>query len=60
MTSSNRSATVEDVEFMISFWEEAGFEVELELIDPGSIVSRVITDNFQLMTWAQFGDAGPR
>jgi len=59
MTSSNRSATVEDVEFMISFWEEAGFEVELELIDPGSIVSRVITDNFQLMTWAQFGDADP-
>lgn len=59
MTSSNRSATVEDVEFMISFWEEAGFEVELELIDPGSVVSRVITDNFQLMTWAQFGDADP-
>lgn len=59
MTSSNRSSTSEVVEFMISFWEEAGFDVELELIDPGSIVSRVITDDFQLMTWAQFGNADP-
>ena len=59
MTSSNRTSTSEVVEFMISFWEEAGFDVELELIDPGSIVSRVINDDFQLMTWAQFGDADP-
>lgn len=59
MTSSNRTSTSEVVEFMISFWEEAGFDVELELIDPGSIVSRVISDDFQLMTWAQFGNADP-
>lgn len=59
MTSSNRPSTTEVVEFMISFWEEAGIEVELELIDPSTVVSRVITDNFDLMTWAQFGNADP-
>lgn len=59
MSSSNRESTVEVVEFMISFWEEAGIEVELELVDPSAIVTRVIVDDFQLMTWAQFSAADP-
>ena len=53
MSSSNRESTVEVVEFMISFWEEAGIEVELELVDPSAIVTRVIVDDFAVTGPAQ-------
>lgn len=59
ISSSSRESTIEVVEFMMSFWEEAGIEVELERVDPSAIVSRVITDDFQLMTWAQHSAADP-
>lgn len=43
----------------VSFWEEAGIEVTQEEIGLGASVTAAITDDYQVIAWAQFSAIDP-
>lgn len=55
----NVSSTEEWAEVVASFWTEAGIEVTNSSLDVTASVSNVIADNFQAITWSQFGSNDP-
>lgn len=46
-------------ELAVSFWEEAGMEVDVEEIGLGASVTTAISDDFQALAWAQFSAIDP-
>ncbi|MDH3754712.1 MAG: ABC transporter substrate-binding protein [Acidimicrobiia bacterium] len=57
--ASNIDSVLEVSEVIVSFWEDAGIDVTLEIIQPGNEVPPVIGDAFQAIFWAQFGAVDP-
>jgi peptide/nickel transport system substrate-binding protein len=59
LTHSEISPTDAIAEVIASFWEDAGVDVTLDPIGPEVAVGRVIADDFQAITWIQFGAPDP-
>lgn len=54
-----RSGVTEVGELLVSLWNDAGIDVTMEPVEPGADVPRVIVDNFEAITWFQFGQHDP-
>ena len=59
LSVQNRESVTEVADFVISFWEEAGIEVEVRLLEPGADVPSVIQDDFDAITWFQHSAGDP-
>ena len=59
LTASNAPEVIEVAEVVISFWSDAGIDVSLVPIQPGTEVPVVIADDFNAIAWAQFSAIDP-
>ncbi|MEM9465221.1 MAG: ABC transporter substrate-binding protein [Actinomycetota bacterium] len=59
LSMQNRESITEVGEFLISFWEDAGIEVDVRLLEPGTDVPSVLQDDFDAITWFQFNSPDP-
>lgn len=59
LSVQNREAIIEAAEFMISFWTDAGIDVDIRLLEPGTDVPSVLADDFDAITWFQFNSPDP-
>jgi peptide/nickel transport system substrate-binding protein len=59
LTHSNLSPADQIAEVIASFWEDAGVDVTLDPIGPEAAVDRVLDDDFEAITWIQFGAPDP-
>jgi peptide/nickel transport system substrate-binding protein len=55
LIATNTSETLDVAELAVSFWEEAGVDVQIDAVAPGTVVPPVINDEFDAVLWAQFG-----
>ena len=56
---SNFDSAVEQAELLVSLWQEAGMDVTVDEIQPGTEVPPVIADDFSVINWAQFSAYDP-
>jgi ABC-type transport system substrate-binding protein len=59
LLATNTSNTLDVAELAVSFWAEAGVDVEIGAVAPGTIAPPVVNDDFDAVLWAQFGGADP-
>jgi peptide/nickel transport system substrate-binding protein len=59
LSVQNREAVTEVADFLISFWNDAGIDVEVRLLEPGTDVPSVLQDDFDAITWFQFNSPDP-
>ena len=59
LSVQNRESVTEVADFMISFWNDAGIDVEVRLLEPGTDVPSVLADDFDAITWFQFNSPDP-
>jgi ABC-type transport system substrate-binding protein len=59
LLATNTSEILDTAELAVSFWEEAGVDVEIVETAPGTMVPPVINDDFDAVIWAQFGGVDP-
>lgn len=52
-------SVVEVLEVVISFWQDAGIDASIKEIGLSDSVTRVIVDDFQAISWFQFGSPDP-
>ncbi len=59
VSAEPNASTIEVIEVVISFWEDAGIEAEVKEIGPGQSAITAIIDDFQAISWFQFGTPDP-
>ena len=59
LSVQNRESITEVADFLISFWNDAGIDVDIRLLEPGTDVPSVLADDFDAITWFQFNSPDP-
>ena len=59
VSAEPNASVIEVIEVVISFWEDAGIEAEVKEIGPGQSAITAIIDDFQAISWFQFGTPDP-